>query len=117
MRMTSGATSEPKLGLIGVGIGRSRAPMLHRLTGELSGLTITYDLIQLESSLLGAFDNALETRRARGYRGVNVTYPFKERAAEVVEVAFEVFIGLRADEARLREALRRSEEMSSRGKS
>jgi shikimate dehydrogenase len=87
--MTSGTTRELKLGLIGVGIARSRAPVLHRSAGELCGLTITYDLIQLESSLPADFDNALDTCRARGYRGVNVTYPFKERAAEAVEVTPE----------------------------
>jgi shikimate dehydrogenase len=87
--MSAGPADQVKLGLIGVGIGRSRAPMLHRLAGELSGLTLTYDLIQLESHLAGDFDQALEACRSRGYRGVNVTYPFKEHAAELAEVGSE----------------------------
>ena len=37
---------EIKLGLIGVGIGRSRAPELHRLAGKLCGAAVTYDLIE-----------------------------------------------------------------------
>ena len=78
--------TELKLGLIGVGIGRSRAPELHRLAGRLCGVHITYDLIDLESELPGAFDHALTACRSQGYRGVNVTYPFKERAAAAVHV-------------------------------
>ena len=76
---------EIKLGLIGVGIERSRAPELHRLAGELCGIAITYDLFSLKSGLPADFDGALAACRSRGYRGVNVTHPFKERAAQVVE--------------------------------
>ena len=81
--------SELKLGLIGVGIGRSRAPELHRLAGQMTGVRLTYDLIQLEPGKPADFDCALATCRASGYRGVNVTYPFKERAAHAVHVASE----------------------------
>ena len=76
-----------KLGLIGIGIGRSRAPELHRLAGELAGVRLTYDLIQPTSADPDAFDATLEACRAQDYRGLNVTYPFKERAAQAVQVA------------------------------
>jgi shikimate dehydrogenase len=76
-----------KLGLIGVGIGKSRAPELHRLAGELCGIVITYDLIEAPAGVPYAFDEALQACRAQGYRGVNVTYPFKERAAATVQPA------------------------------
>jgi quinate/shikimate dehydrogenase (NAD+) len=85
--MTVGTAKEIKLGLIGTGIERSRAPELHRLAGNLCGIAITYDLISLESELPGAFDSALSECCSRGYRGVNVTHPFKERAAAVVDQA------------------------------
>ena len=78
--------SELKLGLIGVGIARSRAPALHRLAGHLCGITVSYDLIQLESALPDCFDDALSRCHSQGYRAVNVTHPFKERAAKVVPV-------------------------------
>jgi shikimate dehydrogenase len=76
-----------KLGLIGTGIGKSRAPQLHRLAGRLVGIDVSYDLLQQEAQNPQAFDTALERCRSQGYRGVNVTYPFKERAASVVQVA------------------------------
>ncbi len=87
--MTVETAKELKLGLIGVGIERSRAPELHRLAGELCGIAITYDLFSLKSGLPADLDGALGACRSRGYRGVNVTHPFKERAAQVVERAPE----------------------------
>ena len=70
---------EIKLGLIGVGIGKSRAPELHRLAGRLCELAVTYDLIEPPVGVPYAFDEALQACRGQGYRGVNVTYPFKEQ--------------------------------------
>ena len=76
--------------MIGAGIGKSSAPRLHRLAGGLSGIEVTYDLIQLAAgSSLGSFEQALSECRAKGYAGVNVTHPFKEGAARLVEVASE----------------------------
>ena len=76
-----------KLGLIGTGIGRSRAPDLHRLAGRLCGIEVTYELIEQQSARPAALDDALAECRSEGYRGVNVTHPFKERAAELAHVA------------------------------
>jgi shikimate dehydrogenase len=78
-----------QLGLIGVGIERSRAPELHRLAGRLCGLPVTYELIPLASDRPDEFNAALAACMARGYRGVNVTHPFKERAALAVAFASE----------------------------
>ena len=78
---------ELKLGLIGVGIGKSRAPELHRLAGKLCGVALTYDLIEPPAGVPYAFDEALQACRSQGYRGVNVTYPFKEHAAAAVQAA------------------------------
>jgi len=82
--MTAATPAAVRLGLIGVGIGRSRAPELHRLAARLCDIPVTYDLIALESAAPEAFDFALAACGARGYAGVNVTHPFKERAAQVV---------------------------------
>jgi shikimate dehydrogenase len=70
--------------LIGIGIERSRAPELHRIAGRLCGLPVTYELISLSSDQPDEFSAALAACRSRGYRGVNVTHPFKERAAQAV---------------------------------
>ena len=42
------ATAGPpiRLGLIGDNIAASKAPLLHRLAGELCGLSVSYDLLQ-----------------------------------------------------------------------
>lgn len=78
-----------KLGLLGTGIGRSRAPELHRLAGRLCGIEVGYDLIDLASAPTADFEAALETCRSQGYRGVNVTHPFKERATACVQIESE----------------------------
>ena len=74
-----------KLGLIGDNIAASSAPDLHRLAGAQHGLTVQYD--RLVPRELGAdFDTVFARCAASGYRGINVTYPYKERAAARVTV-------------------------------
>ena len=77
--------AEVRLGLIGDNIAASQAPRLHWLAGELRGIAVRYDLLVPAETGLG-FD-ALFDRCAGGrYRGVNVTHPYKERAAARVEI-------------------------------
>lgn len=76
-----------KLGLIGNGISRSSAPRLHKIGGALCGIEITYDLIDLQDQDPASFEALLARCAADNYWGVNVTYPFKERAAQVVSIA------------------------------
>ena len=78
--------AEVRLGLIGDNIAASQAPRLHRLAGQLRGSSVRYDLLVPAETGFG-FD-ALFDRCARGgYRGVNVTHPYKERAVARVEIA------------------------------
>lgn len=73
-----------RLGLIGDNIRQSQAPRLHQLAGRLCGLDVTYErLIPAELGL--DFDAVFE--RCRGYRGINITYPYKERV--VAKLAIE----------------------------
>ncbi|MBV9954646.1 MAG: shikimate dehydrogenase [Pseudolabrys sp.] len=66
-----------RLGLIGDNIAASRAPHLHRAAGELCGIEVTYDL--MVPKVMGLdFDAVFERARAEGYRGLNITYPYKE---------------------------------------
>jgi quinate/shikimate dehydrogenase (NAD+) len=76
------ARSLVKLALIGGNIRQSRSPALHRICGELTGLNVTYDLVTPER--VEDFEEALARCMQSGMRGVNVTYPFKERAAGLV---------------------------------
>ena len=77
--------AEVRLGLIGDHIAASHAPRLHALAGALWGIEIRYDL--LVPAELGLGFEALFERCADGsYHGINVTHPYKERAAMRVEI-------------------------------
>lgn len=78
-------TDTIRLGLIGDHIAKSQSPRLHRLAGAQNGRRATYD--QLVPAEMGLdFDAVFAQVAATGYRGVNVTYPYKERAAAKVVV-------------------------------
>jgi shikimate dehydrogenase len=80
-----------RLGLIGDNIKRSRSPLLHRLAGRLCGLDVSYEpLIPADLGL--SFDAAFDRCSASGFRGINITYPYKER----------VFARLTVDDPRIR---------------
>jgi shikimate dehydrogenase len=74
-----------RLGLIGDNIARSKSPMLHRLVGNQHGLVVTYDrLIPKDMGL--SFDAVFAQCAAGGYRGINITYPYKETVTVKVRV-------------------------------
>jgi shikimate dehydrogenase len=74
-----------KLGLIGDNISSSKSPRLHRAAGELTGSKVTYDrLIPKDMGL--TFDAVFQLARMFGYRGINVTYPYKEVVISKVHV-------------------------------
>ena len=77
--------TEVRLGLIGDNIADSQAPRLHRLAGELRGITVRYDLLVPAETGLG-FDALFDRCAGGGYRGINVTHPYKERAAARVGI-------------------------------
>lgn len=73
------------LGLIGDNIGKSLSPRLHGLAAAQNKRTVVYDrLIPAERGV--DFDTLFDTIAAGDYRGVNVTYPYKERAARRVRI-------------------------------
>lgn len=83
--MTTTLTEATRLGLIGDNIADSRSPRLHELAGRLLGRPTTYD--RLVPPVLGLdFDAVFDKARADGYRGLNVTYPYKERVTARVTV-------------------------------
>lgn len=84
--MDNTAHTPIKLGLIGDNIAASQAPRLHRLAGQLTGLPVTYDRLVPAELGLDA-QGILAKVRKDGYRGVNVTYPYKEQLAQCVTVA------------------------------
>jgi shikimate dehydrogenase len=67
-----------RLGLIGDNIARSHSPLLHRLAGRMCGLDVSYDAL-IPADLKLDFDAVFERCRGGGYRGINITYPYKEQ--------------------------------------
>lgn len=66
-----------RLGLIGDNIARSQSPGLHVEAGRLCGLEVSYDrLIPRDLGL--DFDAVFDRCAGEGYRGINITYPYKE---------------------------------------
>lgn len=80
-------TNEPdlKLGLIGDNITRSRSPLLHRLAGAQTGMVVQYDRL-IPKDMGQDFDSVFSHCATAGYRGINVTYPYKELAAAKVSI-------------------------------
>jgi shikimate dehydrogenase len=66
-----------RLGLIGDNIRRSKSPLLHRLAGELCGIEVSYEAL-IPADLGRDFDSVFEACRTSGFRGINITYPYKE---------------------------------------
>lgn len=77
------------LGLIGEGIGQSQSPDLHQRLGRLVGVDTHYQLIDALDEPGFDFPATVERVRQAGYRGVNVTFPFKEAALQLADSAGE----------------------------
>ncbi len=69
-----------QVGLIGSGIQLSRSPALHEAEGAANGLSLSYELIDLDRRGVGveALPELLAEAEARGFAGVNVTHPAKQ---------------------------------------
>ena len=66
-----------RIGLIGDNIAASRAPELHRAAARLCGIDLSYERLipnDLGMNFVQVFDRA----RDEGYRGLNITLPYKE---------------------------------------
>ncbi|WP_439104080.1 shikimate dehydrogenase family protein [Celeribacter marinus] len=67
-----------QLGLIGDNIKASRAPNLHHFCGEMTGLDVDYQRL-IPADLGTDFDTTFANALNGGYRGLNITLPYKER--------------------------------------
>jgi shikimate dehydrogenase len=83
------------VGLIGEGIGRSLSPLLHQREADRQRIRLIYTIIDAHRVPLTPRDLAALLRWAQvlGYRGLNVTYPFKQAIVEHLDEL--------ADEARV----------------
>lgn len=78
-----------KLALIGEGIAKSQSPDLHRRLGGLVGLDTQYDLVDSLGADGFDFPATVARLQAEGYRGSNVTFPFKEAARNLANTLSE----------------------------
>jgi shikimate dehydrogenase len=69
------------IGLVGAGIGQSHSPLLHQHEADRHGIRLLYTTIDSHSLGLDPADlpDLLRWARTLGYRGLNVTHPFKQR--------------------------------------
>jgi shikimate dehydrogenase len=77
---TESQQSSFRLGLIGRGIDKSLAPAFHTIAGQMLGLDVTYELLPRDAAFSTQLDGLLEELGGAGYRGVNITVPFKASA-------------------------------------
>ncbi len=78
-------TAPLHLGLIGDNIARSRSPLLHQIAGRQNGVRVRYDRL-IPRDLGRDFDAVFADCAAGDFRGINVTYPYKERATARVSI-------------------------------
>lgn len=76
-----------RIGLLGRGIGASLTPIMHEKEGERLGLAYRYDLIDFDALDLpdSALAEVLSAMKAKGYRGCNVTFPFKQAIVPLLD--------------------------------
>jgi shikimate dehydrogenase len=81
VRVTSPQQTHVLAGLIGAGIGSSHSPLLHQREADRQGIRLLYTIIDSDAYGLTADDlpGLLRWARTLGYRGLNVTYPFKQQ--------------------------------------
>ena len=86
-RESSRADSVVLVGLIGAGIQRSLSPVMHETEAAHHGLRLRYRLIDVDQELLTAatLPQLLNTARAQGFRGLNITYPFKQAVLPLLD--------------------------------
>ncbi|MEM7404136.1 MAG: shikimate dehydrogenase [Pseudomonadota bacterium] len=72
-----------RLGLIGDHIAESKAPLLHELAGRCLDIPTTYTCL-VPAELDRSFEDVFAQARDDGFDGLNITYPYKERAVPLV---------------------------------
>jgi len=75
------------VGLIGAGIQRSRSPALHEREASEQGLSLDYELIDLDKLGVGneALPGLLADAKRRGFAGLNITYPCKQAVIPLLD--------------------------------
>jgi shikimate dehydrogenase len=74
-------------GLVGCGIQSSRTPRLHEVEGARQGMRYAYRLFDMDEPPLtsSSLSEVIRAAELCGFAGLNVTYPFKIEAADLVD--------------------------------
>lgn len=84
-----------KYAVIGNPIAHSKSPLIHRMFARQTGQDISYEAIEAP---LDGFAATVERLRKEGYKGCNVTVPFKFEAFKIADgYGFEVMDALESD--------------------
>lgn len=70
--------------VIGYPIGHSKSPMIHRLFAEQTQQDLTYEAILVDTDD-SSFQWAIADLKNRGYKGINITVPYKLDAFETAD--------------------------------
>jgi len=78
-----------QVGLIGSGIGASRTPAMHMREGAEAGLDYDYVLMDVDGEPDGAaaLPRLLDHAQQAGFRGLNITHPFKQTVIPLLDEA------------------------------
>ena len=74
-----------KIGLIGNNISSSNAPDIHIRLAKIFQIPLEYLLFDLKDKEENYFAVLLEELRVAGFKGVNITFPFKEKVIKHVD--------------------------------
>lgn len=70
-----------KYAVVGDPIAHSKSPLIHRLFAEQTGQNISYTSIRIDSEEI-SFANAIRQLKQEGFKGLNITLPYKVDAFE-----------------------------------
>lgn len=73
-----------KYAVVGYPIGHSKSPLIHRLFAEQTNQDLSYEAILIDSEET-SFNWAMADLKQRGYKGINITVPFKLDAFEYAD--------------------------------
>ncbi|BBP44777.1 shikimate dehydrogenase (NADP(+)) [Thiosulfatimonas sediminis] len=73
-----------KYAVVGYPIGHSKSPLIHRLFAEQTGQDMCYEAILIDNEET-TFRWSMADLKQRGYKGINITVPFKLDAFEYAD--------------------------------
>jgi shikimate dehydrogenase len=77
-----------KYAVVGDPISHSKSPLIHRLFAEQTGEKISYEAIRIDSEEI-SFVKAIDQLKQEGFKGLNITVPYKVDAFELADVLTE----------------------------